>query len=285
MCDVLIVNGRVIDGTGNAWFYGDVAITGNAIERVAPAGTIDRGDGDNRDRRHRTCGCPGFIDIQSHSIISWLTDNRSLSKVTQGITTEILGESWTPAPYGGENLNPFDARLLNRGHEAAFAEEWEARAKTWTRFGDWLADIQDRAVSVNFGSFIGGSTVRRYGMADRMGDANAEELARMREVTAAAMEDGAFGIATALIYPPNAFSTTDELVAVMEVVAPVSWGAYHPHPVGRHQNLRGSGRGAGHRRTLGRGDRDLPPQGGGTQQLAQDGGGHRPDYSCSRTRD
>jgi N-acyl-D-aspartate/D-glutamate deacylase len=218
MCDVLIVNGRVIDGTGNAWFYGDVAITGSRIERVAPAGTIEVATAKTVIDATGHVVCPGFIDIQSHSIIAWLTDNRSLSKVTQGVTTEILGEAWTPAPYGGENLNPFDARLLNRGYGDAFAAEWEARAKTWTRFGHWLADIKDRGVSVNFGSFIGGSTVRRYGMADRMGDANAEELGRMREVTAAAMEDGAFGIATALIYPPNAFSTTEELVAVMEVV-------------------------------------------------------------------
>ena len=218
MTDVLIVNGRVIDGTGNAWFYGDVAITGEVIERVAPAGTIDPASATTVIDASGHFVCPGFIDIQSHSIIAWLTDNRSLSKVTQGVTTEILGEAWTPAPYGGENLNPFDSRLLDRGHDREFALEMEARAKTWTRFGDWLDDIAANQVSVNFGSFIGGSTVRRYGMADRMGDPNEEELARMREVTAAAMEDGAFGVATALIYPPNAFSTTDELVAVMEVV-------------------------------------------------------------------
>lgn len=219
MIDVLIVNGRIVDGTGNAWFRGDVALRGATIERIAAPGAIDPASTGMVIDATGHVVAPGFIDIQSHSIIPWLTDSRSLSKVTQGVTTEILGEAWTPAPCGGENLNPFNARLLNRNHDEAFAREVEARARTWTRFGDWLADMASRGVSVNFGSFIGGSTVRRYGMADRIGEPNAEELARMQHVTAEAMEDGAFGVATALIYPPNAFSTTDELVAVMEIVA------------------------------------------------------------------
>ena len=217
MTDVLIVNARVVDGTGNPWFYGDVALKGKYIECVAPPGTIDPSTAalvvDGTDH----VVAPGFIDIQSHSIIPWLSDSRSISKVTQGITTEILGEGWTPAPIGGENLSAFGGVLAPRGQE--FSDEWEARGKHWTRFDDWLRDLECRKVSVNFGSFIGGSTVRRYGMADRIGDASPDELALMCKATDEAMEDGAFGVATALIYPPNAFSTTHELIEVMKVVA------------------------------------------------------------------
>ncbi|MBA2775324.1 MAG: D-aminoacylase, partial [Chloroflexia bacterium] len=91
MADVLIVNGRVMDGTGNQWFYGDVALTGNQIERIAPPGSIERAGAATVIDAAGHVVCPGFIDIQSHSIIPWLTDRRSVSKVTQGITTEILG--------------------------------------------------------------------------------------------------------------------------------------------------------------------------------------------------
>ena len=217
MTDVLITNGRIVDGTGNAWFYGDVAITGDRIERIAPPGAIDPSTAGTVVDATGHVVAPGFIDIQSHSIIPWLTDSRSLSKVTQGITTEILGEAWTPAPNGGENVNPFGGSLISR--KVDDADAWVARAQGWTRFGDWLSAFEEHRISVNFGSFIGGSTVRRYGMGDRIGDANETELELMRRVTDEAMQDGAFGVATALIYPPNAFSSTEELVEVMTVVA------------------------------------------------------------------
>ncbi len=161
---------------------------------------------------------PGFIDIQSHSIIPFLRDGRALSKVTQGVTTEILGEDWTPAPFGGKIETPFPPSI-NRRMDPDEAEQWQQAGRKWSRFGDWLAAFADKGIAVNIGSFLGGGTLREYGMGHAMGEATDEAIAEMRRVTAEAMEDGAFGIATALIYPPNSYSSTEELIAVMEVVA------------------------------------------------------------------
>src|SRR5688572_16205050 len=119
MPDVLIVNGRIVDGTGNAWFHGDVVLSGGRIKRIAPAGSVDPATMDTVVDASGHVVAPGFIDIQSHSIISWLNDSRSISKVTQGVTTEILGEAWTPAPCGGENLTPFGTVLRSYGVDMA----------------------------------------------------------------------------------------------------------------------------------------------------------------------
>lgn len=213
----LIVNAKVVDGTGNPWFYGDVALAGDRIAAVTPRGIIEPGPTTEVIDAEGLVVCPGFIDIQSHSIVPFLTDRRSLSKVTQGVTTEIMGEDWTPAPFGGRIATPF-AEGLRRFVGDSF-DEWLERARCWTRFGDWLADLEWRGVSVNVGSFIGGSTVREYAKGYDLGEPTAEELQAMRRVVAGAMEDGAFGLASALIYPPSAYVTTDELVALCEVVA------------------------------------------------------------------
>src|SRR5215217_9373035 len=150
--DTLITGARVIDGTGNPWFYGDVALDGDRIASVAASGLLNPDQARDVIDATRKVVCPGFIDIQSHSIIPFLTDGRSLSKVTQGVTTEIMGEDWTPAPFGGRIKTPFEEGARRRVG-AAF-DEWLERGRTWTRFGDWLADLEGRGASVNVGSFL-----------------------------------------------------------------------------------------------------------------------------------
>ncbi len=212
--DVLITGGRLVDGTGNPWSYADLAIVGDRIAAVLPPGQLSPAQASELVDARGMVVCPGFIDIQSHSILPLLVDGRSLSKLTQGVTTEIMGEAWTPAPFGGKIEDP----LAN----AIFAQEipgWPERMRGWRRFGDWLEALAAHGVSPNVGSFLGGGTLRQYACGMRMGEASPDELATMRRVMAEAMADGAFGVSYALIYPPDSFVGTDELVEVCKVVA------------------------------------------------------------------
>jgi dihydroorotase/N-acyl-D-amino-acid deacylase len=212
--DVLIRNGRIVDGAGNPWFVGDVALAGDRIAAIEPAGAIPVDRAVEVVDASGMVVCPGFIDIQSHSIVPLLRDGRCLSKITQGVTTEIMGEAWTPAPVGGRFTEPFSHAFIG-----GVAEEWIERAKGWSRFGDWLSALQAHGVSPNVGSFLGAGTLRIYAKGMEMGRPSADELATMRRVMAEAMEDGAFGVAYALIYPPDAYADTDEIVAVCEEAA------------------------------------------------------------------
>ncbi len=221
--DVLIRNGRVIDGTGNPWFYADVALASDRIVEIAPPGSIAAEPARDVVDASGMVVCPGFIDIQSHSGLRLLVDGRSLSKITQGVTTEIMGEAWTPSPAGGRYPDPMAKPFF-----PIDLPEWRERARGWTRFGDWLEATVTHGVSPNIGSFLGGGSLRQYGKGMDLGSADADELATMRRVMAEAMEDGAFGVAYALIYAPDAYAATDEIVEVCKVVAQYG-GVYITH--------------------------------------------------------
>jgi N-acyl-D-aspartate/D-glutamate deacylase len=220
--DVLVQNAKVIDGTGNPWFYGDVAWRGDRIAEIAPPDQIPAGSAREVIDATGMVICPGFIDILSHSILPLMVDGRCLSKITQGVTTEIMGEAWTPAPFGGKIDEPI------RHAWAHLVPEWKERIRGWHRFGDWLEAMIEHGVSPNIGSFLGGGTLRRYAKGMEMGPPSDDELATMRRIMHEAMEDGAFGISEALIYPPSAFSDTAELVEVCQVVSEYG-GLYITH--------------------------------------------------------
>lgn len=221
--DTLIINGRIVDGSGNPWFYGDLAIRGDRIAALAGPGAIDRSDARQVVDAAGMVVCPGFIDIQSHSILPLMVDGRSLSKITQGVTTEIMGEGWTPAPVRGRNIDPLAHAIFPYPLDA-----WKENVRTWTRFRHWLEAMVEAGVSPNVGSFLGGGTLRTIAKGMEMGKASADELALMRAVMAEAMEDGAFGVAYALIYPPDAYADTDEIVEICKVVAAYQ-GVYITH--------------------------------------------------------
>ncbi|HEY7122560.1 MAG TPA: D-aminoacylase [Ktedonobacterales bacterium] len=214
--DVLIRGARVVDGTGNPWFYGDVALGADRIVAVTPPGRLATEGVREVVEAAGLVVCPGFIDLLSHSHLPLMHDSRALSKLTQGVTTEIMGEGWTPAPFGGRIKDPFlDLPPKERG----LIGEWAERAKSWTRWRDWLDAMVERGISPNIGSFLGGGTLREYAKGRDMGAPTPEELETMRRVMAETMEEGAFGVSYALIYPPDTYTSTAELAEVARVVS------------------------------------------------------------------
>jgi N-acyl-D-amino-acid deacylase len=212
--DTLIQNAKLVDGTGNPWFWGEVALAGDRIAAITPPGRIvSETAAEVVDAGGRVV-CPGFIDILSHSILPLMRDGRCLSKITQGVTTEIMGEDWTPAPFGGL----MDASDLDRTVYLKQIPEWRQRIPTWRHFRDWFDAMIASGVSPNIGSFLGGSTVRQHAMGGAMGEPTADQLTIMRQVTAEAMAGGALGVSYALIYPPSAYTSTAELIEVCKVV-------------------------------------------------------------------
>jgi N-acyl-D-amino-acid deacylase len=220
--DVVIEGGRVVDGSGNPWFYGDVAIKGDRIARITPAGLLARARAGRRIDARGLVVAPGFIDIQAHSGSALLRgDGRVISMVTQGVTTMILGEGATPAP-------------ANAGVTAMYRVEDSVEARRFRSFAgargfaSWLDAMARHGGSVNVGSFLGAATVRAYAKGQAEGAATPAELDTMRAVVRRAMEDGAFGVASALIYPPGSYASTAELVEAAKGMAPYG-GVYITH--------------------------------------------------------
>jgi N-acyl-D-amino-acid deacylase len=220
--DVLISGGKVVDGTGDAWFYGDVGVRGERIARIAPAGLLRDHPAARRIDAAGSVVAPGFIDIQAQSIDQLTAgDSRVVSMITQGVTTMIFGEGNTPAPSNDKVIAMYGA--------TDSAQVRRFRAFSGSRgFGNWLRTMEQHGGSVNFGSFVGAATVRAYAKGEAEGRANAAEVDTMRRVVRDAMLDGAFGVASALIYPPGSYASTEELVEEAKAMAPFG-GVYITH--------------------------------------------------------
>jgi dihydroorotase/N-acyl-D-amino-acid deacylase len=213
--DILITNGRIVDGTGAPWFRGDVGIRGDriaAIGRLAGAEAVVRVDATN------LVVAPGFIDLLGQSEFNVLVDPRAASKIMQGVTTEITGE--------GTSIAPVNDRLIEEGRPSA--QHFNV-AQDWRTLGDYLKRLDDRAhPAINLGTFVGAGSVRNYviGKADR--PATPAELDQMKRLVADAMTQGALGVSTSLQYVPDRFASTDEIVELAKVAAERG-GVYFTH--------------------------------------------------------
>jgi len=201
--DVILSGGKIIDGTGNAWFLGDLAIAGNRVAKITGAGLLDGAKAKERIDARGLVVAPGFVDIQG------ALGGPSISKITQGVTTEIAGEGWTPAPSNDLTR----AGTVSTGRRAA-----EENFDGPHGFDQMLQAAEKRGSAVNFGSYVGATTVRQYVKGMAAGKATPDEIHRMQELVSLAMEDGAFGIGSALIYPPATYVDTDELAEITKPV-------------------------------------------------------------------
>ncbi|MFQ5789388.1 MAG: amidohydrolase family protein [Acidobacteriota bacterium] len=212
--DVMITNARIIDGTGNPWFRGDVGIRG---KRIAAIGDLSAADGTRTIDAGEKAVTPGFIDLHTHASWSFLVDSRAASHVTQGITLVVEGE--------GDSVAPTAERYL-----AERMDSFERFGVTpdWRTLGEFFDRLEANPATINFGTFVGTSTLREIVIGTEDRPATQEELAEMERLIAEAMEDGAFGVYSALMYVPDRFNRTEELVAMARVAAQYG-GAYQTH--------------------------------------------------------
>ena len=222
--DVIIENGRIVDGTGNPWMYGDIGIRGDRIAAVTLPGVLRTASAKQRVDARGHIVAPGFIDIQAHSweALLW-QDGRVVSKVTQGVTTEILGEATTPAPSNA-NMEALAEIQDMKPVRAALQRSFTGPGG----FGAWLDALSKHPNSINVGSYLGATTVRAYTMGQSTKTPTDAQMDTMRTVVREAMRAGAFGISSALIYPPGSYASTHELIEMAKAMAPFH-GGYITH--------------------------------------------------------
>ena len=212
--DVLIRNGRIIDGSGNPWVSGDVAIRGNRIVAIGHLG-------DAKGKRVIDAGglvvAPGFIDMLGQSEMSLLIDNRALSKLSQGITSEITGEGQSIAPQDAQTLAALQPSL----------EPYHLKVD-WTTLTEYFARLEKSGTPINIGTYVGAAQVREAVIGDEDRAPTSGELEKMKALVAQAMQQGAFGISTALIYPPGHYAKTEELIELAKVAGQYG-GIYATH--------------------------------------------------------
>ena len=199
--DVLITNAQIVDGSGGAARTGSVAISAG---KIAAVGTVSGTATRTIDAKGRTLA-PGFIDLHSHSDLPLVTDGNGQSKIRQGVTTEVIGESGSVAP---------------RKDASATAP--------WTDFAGYFATIEKGGISPNLLSYVGLGTVREMVVGEDERQATPAEITSMQQLVAKTMENpGVFGVSSGLIYPPNSYANVDELAEVSKAVS--GMGLYASH--------------------------------------------------------
>lgn len=212
--DVLIKNGRVLDGAGGPWYAASIGIRG---DRIVAIGKLEGAAAKKTIDATGKIIAPGFIDTLGQSELALLIDNRALSKLSQGITTEITGEGGSIAPQNERTIASLKPAL----------DQYKLTID-WTTLDGYFRRLEKQGTPLNIGTFVGAAQVREAVIGDDNRPPTSAELDEMKALVEQAMKDGALGISTALIYPPGHYAKTEELIELAKVAARYG-GLYASH--------------------------------------------------------
>jgi len=203
--DILIKNGHILDGSGDTGFTGDLGINADTIAAI----------GDLSDSRGKTeidasglTVAPGFINMLSWANVSLIEDGRSQSDIRQGVTLEVMGE--------GRSMGPLNEKMAAEMAEGQQSITYDV---SWRTLGEYMNFLENKGVSTNIASFVGNGTVREYVMGYENRVPTDEELSQMEELVEQAMEEGAVGLSTSLIYVPSGHAQTEEIISLARVAS------------------------------------------------------------------
>ncbi|HKE47152.1 MAG TPA: D-aminoacylase [Rhodanobacteraceae bacterium] len=212
--DLIVRGGMVYDGSGSEPIQADIGIRG---DRIATIGDLKSAHATRTVDARGMAVAPGFVNVLSWAPDSLIVDGRGVSDSLQGVTLEIFGEGWS---YG-----PLNDAMKKEAREQQADIKYDI---TWSSFGEFMQSMQQRGLAPNVASFVGASTVREHVVGNANRKATAQELERMQGLVRTAMEEGALGVGSALIYFPGNFADTAELTALAKAAAPYG-GAYISH--------------------------------------------------------
>jgi N-acyl-D-amino-acid deacylase len=212
--DTIIRNGNIYDGTGGKPYPADLAIQGDKIAKIAP--NIPERGKEEIDATNMAVS-PGFINMLSWATTSLIADSRSLSDIKQGVTLEVFGE--------GGSMGPLNEQM--KEDEKASMGEFKYDID-WTTLGEYLESLERRGISTNVASFIGATTLRVHEIGYEDRPPTDQEMENMRNLVRQAMEEGALGIGSSLIYAPAFYSSTEELIELCKIASDYN-GMYISH--------------------------------------------------------
>jgi N-acyl-D-amino-acid deacylase len=212
--DIVITNGRIIDGTGSPWYSGDIGIRDG---RIAVIGNLSAAPRARTIDAHAMVVAPGFIDMLGQSELTILVDPRLPSKIFQGITTEITGE--------GSSVAPLSDALIREEHKTY---DYYGITPDWRTFREYFSRLEKQHVGINIASYVGATQVRAMVLGAADVQPALAQLEQMKELVRQAMRDGAVGVSTSLEYPPAPYAKTEELIALAQQ-ASAAGGIYATH--------------------------------------------------------
>jgi N-acyl-D-amino-acid deacylase len=220
--DIIISNGLVYDGSGNKPYNADIGIKGDTIAFI---GNLSKSTAkENIDAKGKAVA-PGFINMLSWATETLIADGRSMGDIRQGVTLEIFGEGWS--------MGPLNEKMKQEVKNDQTLFKYDVN---WNTLGGYLQMLEDKGVSPNVASFVGATTIRLFVIGEDNRDPTEAELIQMKQLVRQAMEEGALGVGSSLIYPPAFFAKTSELIELCKEASKYG-GMYISHMRSEGNNI------------------------------------------------